>query len=394
MKGECMNAILKEAFAEKDYVVALRRDFHAHPELGMEEYRTADRIEEELNALGIPHERFGKTGVLATIESGKSGKTLFVRADIDALPIQEANDVPYKSQTPGIMHACGHDGHGAALLGAAKLLVRHKNELTGKVLLCFQPAEEIGGGIQPLLDSGVLKTVDRVHAIHLSSAFPVGTYTVKTGAWMASCDYFKITITGKATHGTTPDAGIDSIYIASLLVVQLQSIISRVISPVESGVVSVGHFSAGSTYNVIAGNAELEGTARTFNPESRKKIQALIAKIARNLADDYGAKAEVVFKEYTESVINNADVATEQIAAAQKLVGKDHVISEPPKRFGSDNFGNLINASGGKGSYAFVGSNGGAASAVSHHNEHFDIDEDSLVYATALHVQYALDFLG
>ena len=363
--------ILDEAKTLKPYMVEQRNYFHQHPELGLEEFLTCQRIEEELDKIGVTHFRVGKTNVIAEIDSGKKGKTLFLRADIDALPIQEANDVPYKSQNEGVMHACGHDGHAAYLLGSAKLLSEHKNDFKGKVILAFQAAEEIGKGARDIIKAGVLDKADRCFGIHFQSPLDVGKIGVKAGADMASCDRFKISVYGKSAHITRPQDGIDSLFIASLIATQLQTVVSRLVSPVEGALIGVGRISAGTTYNIIPGQAELEGTIRAFSKEVREKL---------------GSTEDIC-----DPCFNDEKSAREVIESAQKLLGNENVITTLDKRFGSDNFADYFRKT--PGCYVHVGSGDSEKTRVAHHNDHFDLSEDSYTYAAALATQYALDYL-
>ena len=384
--------ILDEAKTLKPYMVEQRNYFHQHPELGLEEFLTCQRIEEELDKIGVTHFRVGKTNVIAEIDSGKKGKTLFLRADIDALPIQEANDVPYKSQNEGVMHACGHDGHAAYLLGSAKLLSEHKNDFKGKVILAFQAAEEIGKGARDIIASGVLDKADRCFGIHFQSSLDVGKIGVKAGADMASCDRFKISVYGKSAHITRPQDGIDSLFIASLIATQLQTVVSRLVSPVEGALIGVGRICSGTTYNIIPGQAELEGTIRAFSKEVREKLGSTIEKIASHVADEYGARVDVFIEDICDPCFNDEKSAREVIESAQKLLGNENVITTLDKRFGSDNFADYFRKT--SGCYVHVGSGDSEKTRVAHHNDHFDLSEDSYTYAAALATQYALDFLS
>ena len=409
-------SILDEAFAEKEYMVGERNYFHAHPELGLQEFNTCRHIEEELDKIGIPHRRVAGTNVIAEIEGsaaassgargagqarganqavgadgGASGKTLFLRADIDALPIQEENDVPYKSQNDGVMHACGHDGHAAYLLGAAKLIKAHAGDFRGKVILCFQAAEEIGKGARDIIAAGELDAVDRIFGIHFQAGMDVGKYGIKAGADMASCDRFKILIHGKAAHITTPQNGSDSVFIGALIVSQLQTVVSRLVSPVEGALIGVGSFHSGTTYNIIPGQAELEGTIRAFSAANRKKLWEAVRKIATDTAESYGAKAEVSIEDICDPCVNPSDTAAEVVASAKKIVPEENVLTTIDKRFGSDNFADYMRKA--PGTYVHVGSSDSEDTRFPHHNERFDLAQDSYPYAAALAVQYVLDYL-
>jgi len=385
-------SILQEAFELKSYMVEQRNYFHAHPELGLQEFETCAHIEQQLQDMHIPSRRVAGTNVLAEIDSGRPGKTLFLRADIDALPIQEANEVPYKSLNDGVMHACGHDGHAAYLLGAAKLIQAHGAQWSGKVILAFQAAEEIGKGARDILAAGELDAVDRTLGIHFSSAMKTGTYGIKSGPVLASCDRFVITIHGKAAHITTPQKGSDSLFIGAQIATQLQTVVSRLVSPVEGALIGVGRFTSGTTYNIMPGEAELEGTIRAFTPASRAKLAEAVRSIARNVAVEYGATADVCIEDICDPCSNPPETAGEVVSAARKLVPAAQVVTDLDKRFDSDNFADFSRKA--PGSYVHVGSADGESTSWAHHNEHFDLAEDSYPYAAALAVQYTLDYLA
>ncbi len=383
-------SLREEVWNCKPYMAAIREDLHRHPELSLHENRTAERIEEELDKLGLTaHRRIGETGVLATLDTGKPGKTIFFRADTDALPVKECNDVPYKSQNDGVMHACGHDGHTAALLGAARILLAHKDELKGKILFAFQQAEEIGSGARQFVAAGVMHGVDRAYGLHLSSGMDTGTFSLKSGPYSACCDQVRIHITGKSAHVSRPDEGVDALFIASLIVVQIQSIVSRIVPPAESAVVGFGSCKSGTYYNIVAKDASLEGTIRAFTPETRKRIRQAIHDIVDGACKVYGATGTVEIDNFADPVVNDRDAFQEVVAAATKLVGAEHVESNPDKRFGADDFADYTQVV--KSAYVMVGSRKDAATGNAHHSEHFDFDEDALCYACALEVQLVLD---
>ena len=394
-------SILEEAFELKKYMVNQRNYFHSHPELGLQEFNTCLHIEEELNKLGIKNHRVAGTNVIAEIDSNRQdsnnlgrnqqGRTLFLRADIDALPIQEKNEVPYKSQNDGIMHACGHDGYAAYLLGAARLILQHKDDFSGKVILAFQAAEEIGKGARDIIEAGILDDVDRTFGIHFASGMKVGTYGIKTGPDMASCDRFHIVIHGKAAHITTPQNGSDSLFIGALITAQLQTVVSRLISPVEGGLIGVGRFSSGTTYNIIPSEAELEGTIRAFSSESRQKLREAVRTIANNVASEYGATVDINIEDISDPCTNPAKPVSAVYHSAVQLVSQEQVITNMDKRFGSDNFADYSRKA--PGTYVHVGSSDSTATSAPHHNEYFDLAEVSYSYAAALAVQYTLDYL-
>lgn len=376
---------------QEEYLVSLRRYFHEYPELSLEEYNTASKIEEELDKMAIEHKRIEKTGVAAVIENiidKKSAKTIVLRADIDALPINEENDVTYKSKNKGIMHACGHDAHAACLLGAAKILKKNIEKINGKIVFIFQMAEEIGNGAKKFIDAGYIDNADRILGIHMASYLPVGKIGVKSGESNASCDYFKITVNGKSAHVSKPHLGIDALYIGSEIVCSLQSIIARSMNPLESAVVGIGKMESGTNYNIIANKATLEGTTRCFNRESREYINNKVISLSKKIAESYGASCEVEFIDYASPLINDRDVAREVYDVASEIVSKENAIEDIPKNLAADDFAEFLNER--KGLYAFIGSQGGEETAYPHHHEKFDIDEKALLVGTSLYVDYAL----
>lgn len=386
--------ISKSVRNEEKYIVNLRRYFHAHPEASLKEYNTANKIEEELKALNIPYERVGETGVIGYIGNPDKGKTLALRADIDALEIEEANDVEYRSLNKGLMHACGHDAHTASLLGAAKVLKGKEDEINGYVKLIFQQAEEIGQGARQFIAAGHLKDVDNVFGLHLSSELETGKIAVRPGPVAASCDYFKIKITGKSSHVSKPHTGIDALYIASQVVVNLQSIVSRETDPIDTVVVGIGVLNSGTRYNIVARDAVLEGTFRTFSKESRSRTQEAIERIVKSIAQAHGGKAEIEFQAFASPVINHEASSLLAAKVARNIVGEDNVITNQEKALGADDFAEFQAVV--PGVYAYVGSRNphDEGSHYPHHNERFNIDEKCLLVATELYIQYALEYLN
>lgn len=375
---------------QREYLVALRRYFHRHPEVSLKEYHTAEKIEQELDEMGIPHERVGETGVVATlshITEEATAKKVVLRADMDALPIAEKNHTEYVSENPGVMHACGHDAHTAALLGAAKILKSREEILNGTVTFLFQQAEEIGGGAKQFIQAGCLENASRILGIHMQPELPVGTISVRAGESNASVDYFKITVHGKSAHVSTPHQGVDALYIASQIVVSIQSIIARGLDPLEDGVVGIGKMSAGNNYNIVANEAVLEGTTRAFNDETRAFLNRRVQEIAEATAAMYGARAELVWRDYTSPLINDADAAAEVVELGTELLGKEQVITNAPKRMLGDDFAEYLRKV--KGQFVFVGSAGGPETSYPLHHEQFDLDEEAILVAAELYIGYA-----
>ena len=388
-----MKDLKQEALKEKEYLTALRREFHRYPELGLCEFRTASRIEEELERFCIPHSRVGETGVLGIIKGEKgSGSIIALRADIDALPIQEEHETQYSSTFPGVMHACGHDAHTACLLGAAKLLAAHRSELTGEIRLIFQPAEEIGQGAKPFIDAGVLDGAERVFGLHTAYDLPSGTVGLKPGLNNAAVDHFRIEIHGKAAHVSTPNLGADALYIVSQLVVGIQALVTRCTSPVEPVVIGIGKLNAGTAYNAVAEHAVLEGTTRTVSQEQRFLLRKLVDRTAQNIAVIYGGKADIVWTDFTSPLINDRQVCVEASKVAEQLGAV--VVTDRELSLSGDNFAEFqLHVPG---AYAYLGTADAKQpnTLISNHNGSFDIDEASLPLGAALYAGYALDRLS
>jgi len=376
----------------KQYVIDLRREFHMYPEPSLKEYRTSKRVKEELDKIGVPYFSVAGTGVVGIIEGGKPGKTIGLRADMDALELCEKNDIEYKSQNEGYMHGCGHDAHTAMLLGAAKTLYEIKNEIRGKIKLFFQPAEELAKGAKMMIDEGVMNDVDEVFGMHIWSGLECGKISVDPGPRMAATDLFTIKVKGKGGHGSMPNQGIDAVVVASAIVMNLQSIISREISPLESAVVSVGVFKSGTRFNVIAGEAVLEGATRCFNKEIREALPVIIERIVKNTAASYRAKAELEYSFSTPPNINNGVSSTRAAKTVEKLFGNE-AVATMEKVTGGEDFAFFLEKA--PGVFAFLGARNAEKHAdFPHHHEKFNIDEDALEMGAALYAQYALDYLN
>lgn len=388
-----MTTLTEQLQGEQNYLTDLRRIFHQHPELGLREYWTAERIEEELDSLGIAHERIGETGILGIIDGLRRGSgTIALRADIDGLPVQETNDVPYRSTNDGVMHACGHDSHIAVLLGAAKVLHNARGSYGGRVKLIFQPAEEIGYGALDFVNAGVLDGVERTFGMHAASDLPSGTLAAVEGLNFAAVDHFVITVRGKGAHVSRPNLGADALYIASSIVVAVQALVARRTNPVEPVIIGVGKFHAGTTYNALAQTAEIEGTTRTVTAETRAQVRADIIDFAEQTARVFGADVEISWRELTPAVINPPDV-TSEVAAVARTIDGAVVVTERPYSLGGDNFAELQQRV--PGVYAYFGTGNPAVPNTqnSHHNGNFDLDEAALPIAAALYAEYALWWL-
>ena len=280
-------------------------ELHMHPELSYEEYETTERIKRELAAAGIEILQIPlKTGVTAIVRGAKPGKTYGLRCDIDALPIEEETDLPYKSKTPGKMHACGHDFHTAAVFGAALLLQERKEELQGTVKILFQPAEESSHGAETVLETGVLSDVTAIFGLHTAAYLPVGTLGIRAGRVMAAVDRFELNITGTGCHGGHPDEGVDTILVAASVIQAFQSIVGRNLNPFHTGVVSVTRINGGNTWNVIPDKVELEGTVRSMEKDDRIFIERRMREIAEHTAAAYGANAELLWYPGPPATVN------------------------------------------------------------------------------------------
>ncbi len=284
------NAVRDAARALAEETIQTRRDFHQHPEIAFEEVRTSGVIAEKLQGLGLEVRReVGKTGVVALLDSGEPGKSVLARADIDALPIHDEKTSGYRSTIDGKMHACGHDGHAAVLLSVAKILTERKDDLSGKVVFVFQPAEEIVGGARAMLEDGALKEVkpDASIGLHLSSQFPTGTVAVRSGPSMAATDSFRLFVSGKGGHAARPHESVDPVLIAAHLIAGLQSLVSRETDPLDNAVISLTSIHGGTAYNIIPENVDIKGTLRTFLPETRDFLQGRIERFSEDLGSEY-----------------------------------------------------------------------------------------------------------
>ena len=378
---------------DKDYIISLRRWFHSHPELSMKEFETAKRIEKELNAIGILARRVGGTGVLGVLKGRKGpGRRVVLRADTDALPIQDEKTVPYASQCPGVMHACGHDAHTAALLGAARALKKLEDSLSGEIGFVFQPGEEYGKGAVLFLQDGALEGADRSFGVHMQSNLPVGQVAMNLGAENASVDHFTIRIHGRSAHVSTPELGADALYAAAQIVTALQGLVGRLKSPTDPALIGVGVLRAGEGYNIVAREAVIEGTVRCFSEETRAMINGKIADTARGVAALYNTTAEIETESFTRALINDARVYAETAPLVEKVVGRGNLVVKELS-LGGDDMAEIMAVV--PGVYAFVGSGSEAVpgSRLAHHTPGFDIDERCLTIAASLYVESALFWL-
>lgn len=377
---------------EEQATIDFRRDLHAHPELPWEERRTTDRVVAELENIGIACRRTAPTGVIADITGSKPGKTVALRADMDALPVHELNDrLSYKSLTAGKMHACGHDSHTAMLLTAARALYEVREQMAGNVRLIFQPAEEIAEGAKAMIAQGALDNVDNIFGMHIWSGSPSGKISCNVGSSFASADLLKVTFRGRGGHGSMPEACIDAAVVASAFVMNLQAIVARETSPLDSAVVSIGRMDVGTRFNVIAENALLDGTVRCFSIETRRRLEAAITRYAQHTAAMYGASVDVDYCYGTLPVINEERSALLAQSTIRETFGDDVLFSEKPTTGGEDFSFYLQDIPG---CFALLGSgNKAKGSDYAHHHGCFNIDEQVMKTGAGLYAQYAWRYL-
>ena len=387
--------IRPEIKALQTQLVTWRRNIHQKPELGFQEQLTADLISRQLDRWSIPHQTgIAKTGIVATIEGNKPGKVIAIRADMDALPIQEANEISYKSQHPGKMHACGHDGHVAIALGTASYLNRHKDRLAGTVKIIFQPAEEGPGGAKPMIEAGVLQNpdVDAIIGLHLWNNLPLGTVGVRQGALMAAVECFKLQITGKGGHGAMPDQTIDSIVVGSQIVNALQTIVSRNINPLDSAVVTVGEFHGGTALNVIADSVSMSGTVRYFNTQLESVIGERIEAIVAGICQSHGATYKLDYWQLYPPTINDPQMARLVASVANEVVETPIGVVPECQTMGGEDMSFFLQQV--PGCYFFVGSaNSDRDLAYPHHHPRFDFDEAALGMGVEIFVRCVEKFL-
>lgn len=360
-------------------MVSIRRDLHRHPETGWNETRTAGRIEQRLVDLGLRPRRVCGTAVLVEVPARGQGARIALRADIDALPIAEETGLPFASENPGVMHACGHDGHAAMLLGAAELLAA--DPPPGPVRLIFQPAEEIGTGARTLIEAGALEGVAAIFGGHLDIHFPAGTIFVTPGPVAASTDLLRIRIAGRGGHAARPHETVDAVVVASHVVLALQHVVSRGIDPAEAAVVTVGRLQAGEVANAIAGAALLEGTIRAFKADVRERLLAEAERIARATADLHGAVAEVQIERGTPPVVNDERATALAREAALRVAGPDRVAPLPGANMAGEDFSFYLERV--PGCYVRYGARPISGEAHPNHSSRFDFDEAALGWGGA-----------
>ena len=375
-------------------LVEWRRCLHQRPELSFAEDLTAEFISQKLQEWKIPHQiGIAKTGIVATIDSGKPGLVLAIRADMDALPIQEENEVSYRSQHEGIMHACGHDGHIAIALGTAYYLANHRQDFNGIVKIIFQPAEEGPGGAKPMIEAGVLKNpdVDAIIGLHLWNNLPLGTLGVRSGPLMAAVETFECTIFGKGGHGAMPHQTIDSIVVAAQIVNALQTLVARNVDPIDSAVVTVGEFHAGTAHNVIADTAKMSGTVRYFNPVYQGFFRDRVEQIIAGICQSLGASYDLNYYSLYPPVINDVKIAELVRKVAHSVVETPAGVVPECQTMGGEDMSFFLQAV--PGCYFFLGSANPAKNlAYPHHHPRFNFDETALGMGVEMFVRCVEEF--
>lgn len=388
---EYINTALKNI---KDEIIILRRQLHMYPELGNEEFKTIETICEYLKKNNIEYKADNlSTGVVAIIRGKMPKKTIALRADIDALPIEEKVDIPYKSTRKGVMHACGHDIHTAILLGTAKLLSGMSETLNGNVKLFFQPAEETTGGARRMIAQGCMENpkVEHVLGIHVNPHLEVGKVEIKSGKLYAGSDMFKVIVNGKSSHGASPDKGVDAIVIAANIIVALQSIISRNISPVESAVVTIGSINGGTTENIIADRVELSGIIRTLDEETRILTKEKIKTIIEGIAFAMGGSANLEIIESYPPLINDRELTLKIKENISALIGNENVIDKEFPNMGAEDFAYFAKKV--PSCFFEIGVKHPQKDAIDLHNEYFCPDEEAILEGIKLQVSNVISLL-
>jgi len=387
-----MNTIKELEDLQQD-MQAWRRDIHAHPEIAFEEHRTAQLVAEKLESFGIEVETgIAGTGVVGTLKKGTGNRSIGLRADLDALLINEANKFKHKSKNPGKMHACGHDGHTVMLLGAAKYLAEQGN-FDGTVNFIFQPAEENEGGGKAMIDDGLFEKypVESVYGMHNIPGMPVASFAIKPGPIMAAFDVFNVKIVGKGGHAAMPQTTIDPIIIGTKIIDAYQSIISRYIDPQEPAVLSVTQFHAGDAYNVIPNDIEIKGCTRCFSPKVQKQLEEQMHQITKSMCEAYGASYEFEYEHRYPATINSEEEAEIAGKVAQKVVGEDRVNLSPTAGMGSEDFAYMLQEK--PGSYIWIGNGDGEGSCMVH-NPGYDFNDEILPIGATYWVKMAEEILS
>ena len=372
----------------KNTIINTRRDFHKYPELSFKEFRTSKIVAEKLKNFGIETKKnIGKTGVVGILKGEKNGPTIALRADMDALPIQETNDISYKSVNKGVMHACGHDAHTAMLLGAAEALSKMRHEIKGEIRFIFQPAEEGFGGAKYMIKDGAIDNVDEIYGMHVWNYQKSGTVGVQSGPVMAAADIFTIEINGIGGHGAAPQGTVDSIVVASHLIQSLQTIVSRNTNPLESTVVTIGQINGGYNFNIIADKVILNGTARSYTNNNKTIIKKRMKEIINGIEKMYNAKIKLNYKDGYPPLINDERASKNVSNAATKIVGSN--VIKPYLSMGGEDFSYYTNKI--PGCFFFLGTSPKDRPPMStpQHCSHFDIDEEAMLIGSSIFVELA-----
>lgn len=390
-----IDALRKQVDAITDWLIQTRREFHQHPELGMEEYWTSETIARHLDTLGIPYQSgVAKTGIVGLIAGGKPGKTVALRADMDALPIQEETNLPYASICEGRMHACGHDAHVAILLGVAKILSAIQSDLPGTVKLFFQPAEETDGGAKPMIEAGCMENpaVDFVLGLHVTPYIDTGKIWIKRGKLTASSDTIHITVYGRSSHAAYPEEGIDAIVMAAQVISGLQTIVSRNISPLNSGVLTLGTIQGGFKDNIIADHVRISGTMRTLDPKIRSLMKERIQEVATGICQGMGGQCTVQFEEGYMPIINHDDVVEVIEKNAIALLGRENVLHKEYPSMGVEDFSFFCHKA--PGAFFYLGCGNKTEGIVAPgHSPAFRIDENCLKIGVLLQIVHTIALL-
>ena len=379
-----------EVLKIKNTIIETRRDLHKHPELSFKEFRTSKIVSEKLEKFGFEVQtNIGKTGVIGVLKGKYKGKTIAMRADMDALPIQETSDVPYKSINDGIMHACGHDAHVAILLGAAEILSKKINQINGNIKFIFQPAEEGFGGAQYMIDDGAIDDVDEIYGLHVWNYQKAGTVGIKSGPVMAAADKFTISIKGIGGHGAAPQGTVDATIVASYLIQSLQTIVSRNVNPLESTVITIGQINGGNNFNIIADKIILKGTARAYTQKNRNLIKKRMHEMCKGVGQTFGAKIQLNYKDGYPPVINDNNITNNVKKAANKIIPRG--IVSPYLSMGGEDFSYFANKV--PGCFFFLGSLPDSKEMMStpQHCSHYDIDEDVMLIGSSIFIELGLN---
>jgi len=387
--------IKKEIMGIEDEMIEWRRDIHQHPELAFEEERTSALVIEKLKKWGYEVEKMAETGVVANLKNNFSGQTIAIRADMDALPLEEKNEVEYKSQNPGKMHACGHDAHTAIALGTAKVISMFKDKIKGNVKFIFQPAEEGPGGAKPMIDEGALENpkVDRIIGLHNRTNIPVGQIGVGYGPIMASTDKFTIKVKGTGAHGAHPDEGVDPVVVASHLIIALQELVSRETEPTEPLVITTGSIHGGTVFNVIPDEVELMGTVRTLSTDLRKNISKRIEEVISGITTTFRADYELDYQYGYPVTVNDREVTKMMEEVISEMLGAENIHYMKKPSMGGEDFAYYLQEI--PGSFVYLGTENPKKGIINPgHSPKFNIDEDILVIGVELFIRAVLKYLN